>query len=76
MHITSKKIAQLIAVASAVAIAAAPVAGAVTLSTGSQVTQTTGNAQIVATPGPAAQQAAQMQQPFGGNTAALLFHHG
>ena len=28
-----------------------------------------------AEPGAAAQQAAQLQQPFGGDTGALLFHH-
>src|SRR4051794_2534342 len=32
-----------------------------------------GNAQITATPGAAAQQAAQQQQPFGGDVGALLF---
>ena len=43
--------------------------------TGSTMHQTTGNAQITAKPGAAAQQAAQLQQPFGGDTGALLFHH-
>ncbi|MGB8403749.1 MAG: hypothetical protein WCE30_06675 [Mycobacterium sp.] len=75
MHITARKIVPLIASAAAVAIAVAPVAGAATFATGEQVTQTTDNVQIVATPGGAAQQAAQLQQPFGGDTGALLFHH-
>jgi hypothetical protein len=39
------------------------------------VQQSQGNAQITATPGAAAQQAAQQQQPFGGDIGALLFHH-
>ena len=34
-----------------------------------------GNAQITAVPGAAAQHAAQLQQPFGGDMGALLFHH-
>ena len=34
-----------------------------------------GNAQIVATPGSSAQNAATLQQPFGGNASALLFHN-
>jgi hypothetical protein len=72
MHITSKRIVPLIASAAAVAIVVAPVASA---TTGVQVTQTTDNAQIVATPGAAAQQAAQLQEPFGGDMGALLFHH-
>jgi hypothetical protein len=39
------------------------------------VQQSQGNAQITATPGAAAEQAAQQQQPFGGDMGALLFHH-
>ena len=39
------------------------------------VHQSSGNAQVTATPGAAAQEAAQNQQPFGGDTGALLFHH-
>ena len=39
------------------------------------VQQSQGNAQITATPGAAAQQAEQQQQPFGGDIGALLFHH-
>ena len=57
---------------------AAPAAAAptgTTNATGSTVHQTTGNAQITAQPGAAAQQAAQLQQPFGGDMGALLFHH-
>jgi hypothetical protein len=56
--------------ASAVTIGLAPVALAETA-----VHQNPGNAEIVATPGPSAQNAANLQQPFGGYNAALLFHH-
>ena len=56
--------------ASAVAIAVAPIAAADV-----SVQQHAGNAQVTATPGAAAQEAAQNQQPFGGNSDALLFHH-
>jgi hypothetical protein len=38
------------------------------------VHQSPGNAEITATPGGAAQEAAQNQQPFGGDSGALLFH--
>jgi hypothetical protein len=60
----------VLATASAAAIAMAPLAAA-----DASVQQNPGNAQITATPGPAAQEAAQNQQPFGGNGTALLFHH-
>ena len=69
----------LAAGAAAVAIAAAPIAAAAptgtTVATGSTVHQTPGNTQITAVPDAAAQQAAQLQQPFGGDMGALLFHH-
>ena len=55
---------------SAAAIGLAPIAAADVT-----VQQSQGNAQITATPGAAAQQAAQQQQPFGGDMGALLFHH-
>ena len=57
--------------------AAAPTAGAVTtLAAGSSnVNQTPGNVQITAGPGGPAQEAAQLQQPFGGAMGALIFHH-
>jgi hypothetical protein len=38
------------------------------------VQQNPGNAQVTATPGEAAHEAAQQQLPFGGDAAALLFH--
>ena|SRR5688572_11485144 len=81
MRIKVNRIAPLVAVgAAAVAIAAAPIAAAAptgtTNATGSTVHQNPGNAQITAVPGPAAHQAAQLQQPFGGDMGALLFHHG
>jgi hypothetical protein len=56
--------------ASAAAIGLAPLAMA-----DATIQQTPGSAQITATPGQSAQNAAQLQQPFGGNTPALLFHH-
>jgi hypothetical protein len=65
--------------ATAAAIGFAPVAAAAptatTILSGSHVVQTPGNAEVTATPGAAAQHAAQLQYPFyayGG----LLFHHG
>ena len=60
-----------IATASA-AIGLAPIASA-----DATVHQSPGNVQVIATPGGAAQQAAQNQMPFGGDSTALLFHrHG
>ena len=56
--------------ACAAAIGLAPIAAA-----DATVQQSQGNAQITATPGAAAQQAAQQQQPFGADMGALLFHH-
>ena len=56
--------------ASAAVLGIAPIAAA-----DSTVQQTPGDAQIVATPGQSAQNAAQLQQPFGGYPNALLFHH-
>ena len=76
MRIKMNRIAPLLAVgAAAVAIAAAPTAAATTVGTGSTLNQTPGDAQITAVPGPSAQNAAQLQQPFGGDMSALLFHH-
>ena len=63
-------IAPLAIAASAAAIGLAPIAAADT-----NVQQSPGNAQITATPGAAAQEAAQNQQPFGGDMGALLYHH-
>jgi hypothetical protein len=63
-------VAALAIAASAAAIGLAPIAAADVT-----VQQSPGNAQITATPGAAAQQAAQQQQPFGGDMGALLFHH-
>ncbi|MFL6087458.1 MAG: hypothetical protein ACJ74F_30530 [Mycobacterium sp.] len=63
-------IAPLAIAASAAAIGLAPIAAA-----DATVQQSPGNAQITATPGAAAQHAAQQQQPFGGDMGALLFHH-
>ncbi|HTH92730.1 hypothetical protein [Mycobacterium sp.] len=59
-----------LAIAASAAIGLAPIASADV-----SVQQSPGNAQVTATPGAAAQQAAQQQQPFGGDVGALLFHH-
>jgi hypothetical protein len=71
--------APLAITASAAAIALAPIASAADVSVqqspGNGVQQSPGNAQVTATPGAAAQQAAQQQLPFGGDVGALLFHH-
>ena len=69
-----------LAIAASAAIALAPIASAadvvsVQQSPGNGVQQSAGNAQVTATPGAAAQQAAQQQLPFGGDVGALLFHH-
>jgi hypothetical protein len=63
-------VAPLAIAASAAAIGLAPIAAA-----DANVQQSPGNAQITATPGAAAQEAAQNQQPFGGDSGALLYHH-
>jgi hypothetical protein len=65
-----RHIAPLAIAASAAAIGLAPIASA-----DANVQQSPGNAQVTATPGEAAQQAAQNQMPFGGDSGALLFHH-
>jgi hypothetical protein len=63
-------IAPLAIAASMAAIGLAPIAAA-----DANVQQSPGNAQITATPGAAAQEAAQNQQPFGGESGSLIFHH-
>jgi hypothetical protein len=63
-------VAPLAIAASAAAIGLAPIAAA-----DATVHQSAGNAEITATPGAAAQEAAQNQQPFGGDSGALLYHH-
>ena len=79
MRIKMHRVAPLLAVgAAAVAIAAAPLAAAAptgtTNGTGS-ANHSPGNVQITAVPGQSAQNAAQLQQPFGGAMGALIFHH-
>ena len=64
-------VAPLALAATAAAIGFAPIAAADT-----SVHQNQGNAEITATPGSAATEAAQLQQPFGGDSGALIFHHG
>ena len=57
-------------VACASALGLAPIAMA-----DATVQQNPGNVQVTATPGQAAQHAAQQQLPFGGDMGALQFHH-
>ena len=68
-----------LAIAASAAIGLAPIASAadviVQQRAGNGVQQSPGNIQVTATPGAAAQQAAQQQLPFGGDVGALLFHH-
>src|SRR6478609_1166838 len=70
MNMKLRYVAPLAIAASAAAIGLAPIAAA-----DATVHQSPGNAEITATPGAAAQEAAQDQQPFGGDMGALLFHH-
>jgi hypothetical protein len=65
-----RHVAPLAIAASAAAIALAPIASADV-----SVQQHAGNAQVTATPGTAAQEAAQNKQPFGGDSGALIYHH-
>jgi hypothetical protein len=65
-----RHVAPLAIAASAAAIALAPIASADV-----SVQQHAGNAQVTATPGTSAQEAAQNQQPFGGDSGALIYHH-
>jgi hypothetical protein len=62
--------APLAIAASAAAMGLAPIASADV-----SLQHNPGNAQVTATPGAAAHEAAQLQLPFGGDTGALLFHH-
>jgi len=62
--------APLAIAAAAAAIGLAPIASADV-----SVQQNPGNAQVSATPGAAAHEAAKQQLPFGGDLGALLFHH-
>ena len=72
-------IAPVTTAAVAAAIGFAPIAAAVpggtTIANDSTVRQSPGNAEVTAHPGAAADQAAEQQQPFGGDMGALLFHH-
>jgi hypothetical protein len=74
-----RAIATLVMAATAAAIGFAPIAAAAptgtTVPTDATVHQSPGNAQITAQPGPAASEAGQLQQPFGGSSNALIFHH-
>ena len=65
-----KYIVPLAIAASAAAIGLSPIASA-----DATVHQNNGNAEVTATPGQAAHEAAQQQQPFGGAQGALIFHH-
>jgi hypothetical protein len=74
-----RPIAPLAMAAAAAAIGFAPIAAAApagtAIATDATVHQGPGNAAITAQPGSAAQQAGQLQQPFGGDPNALLYHH-
>jgi hypothetical protein len=59
----------------AIAAAVAATIGFAPAALADTTVQSPGNAQIVATPGQSAQNAANLQQPFGGDSAALLFHN-
>ncbi|MDT5112519.1 MAG: hypothetical protein QOK33_2041 [Mycobacterium sp.] len=63
-------VAPLAIAASAAVLGLAPIASADV-----NVQQSPGNAQLTATPGSAAREAAQNQMPFGGDSGALLYHH-
>ncbi|MCW2592730.1 MAG: hypothetical protein JWQ86_5157 [Mycobacterium sp.] len=63
-------VAPLAIAASAAVLGLAPIASADV-----NVQQNPGNAQLTATPGSAAREAAQNQMPFGGDSGALLYHH-
>jgi hypothetical protein len=69
------KARHLVSVTIAVAASTAAMGLAPTALAENSVQQNAGNAQIVATPGPAAQQASELQQPFYGDIDALIFHH-
>ncbi|CAN5349747.1 hypothetical protein BH09ACT8_BH09ACT8_30990 [soil metagenome] len=62
-------------VSAVIAGSAAAVIGFAPVALADTTVQNPGNAQIVATPGQSAQNAANLQQPFGGDSAALLFHN-
>jgi len=59
----------------AVAVSAAAIGLAPIASADVTVQQSPGNAQVAATLGAAAHEAAQNRMPFGGDWGALLFHH-
>ena len=63
-------VAPLCIATSAAVIGLAPIASA-----DATVQQKPGNAQVTATPGPAAQRAGQLQLPFGADMGALIFHN-
>jgi hypothetical protein len=62
-------ISAVLAGSAAAAIGFAPMALA------DSTVQSPGNTQIVVSPGPSATNAANLQQPFGGDSVALLFHN-
>jgi hypothetical protein len=73
MNATVKHIAGWLAagaIGGVVAVGLSPIASA-----DATVHQNNGNAEVTATPGEAAHEAAQQQQPFGGQAGALIFHH-
>ena len=74
--LTEEKIMKLGYVESAVIAGSAVAAiGFAPIALADSTVQSPGNTQIVVTPGPSAANAAQLQQPFGGDSVALLFHN-
>jgi hypothetical protein len=63
------------AAAAAVGFAPVALADATAQQNNGNAQQNSGNSQIVATPGKSAGNAAVLQQPFGGNSGLLLYHH-
>ena len=71
-----EKIMKLGFVVSAVmAGSAAAMIGLAPIALADSTVQSPGNTQIVVSPGPSAANAATLQQPFGGDSVALLFHN-
>jgi hypothetical protein len=69
------RIRYLAPIAVAAAAAAIGLAPAALAQSDASATQGQTTNSFVATPGASAQTAAALQQPFGGDTPALLFHH-
>lgn len=62
-------------VSAVMAGSAAAMIGLAPIALADSTVQSPGNTQIVVSPGPSAANAATLQQPFGGDSVALLFHN-